>query len=77
MEGLELIVHLVGGLDSIWNNVQKKNLTYCISTDLGTRYDEVAADIEAATGDWEAVADIDFIHVSGEDSDCNALEYKI
>ena len=77
MEGLELIVNNVGGLDSIWNNMQKKNLTYCISTNFGTRYDEVAADIEAATGAWEAVADIDFIHLSAEDSDCNAFNSEV
>ena len=77
MEGLELIVNNVGGLDSIWNSAQKKNLTYCISTDFGTRYDEVAADITAATGAWEAVADIDFIHLSAEDSDCNAFNSEV
>ena len=77
MEALELIVNNVGGLDSIWNSLQKKNLTYCISTDFGTRYDAVAADIQAATGAWEAVADIDFIHVSAEDSDCNAFNSDV
>ncbi|HSA81496.1 MAG TPA: hypothetical protein VLE23_11800, partial [Geminicoccaceae bacterium] len=32
---VELIVHQVGGLDAVWNGVQKNTLTYCVSTGFG------------------------------------------
>jgi serine protease len=77
MEGLEIIVHNVGGLDAIWNTVEKQNLTYCVSTNFGSRHSSVVADMAAATGVWEAVADIDFSHVGAEDSDCNAFNNDV
>jgi hypothetical protein len=77
LEGLELIVNQVGGLDDIWNNIAKKNLTYCVSTDFGSRYNTVLTDMASATDAWESVADIDFIHVASEDINCSAANNNV
>jgi hypothetical protein len=68
----ELIVHQVGGLDAVWNDETKTDLTYCVSSGFGPRHDTVVSDMEAAAGAWEAVAAIDFIHLEDQDDDCTA-----
>jgi len=65
-----LIVHKVGGRDAIWNSTHKKRLTYCVSSTFGDRRQQVIKDMEAASGAWEVVADVNFIHVAAEDADC-------
>ena len=65
-----LIVHRVGGRDAIWDSTLKKHLTYCVSSAFGDRRQQVIKDMEAASSAWEAVADVDFIHVTAEDADC-------
>ena len=65
-----LIVHRVGGRDAIWDSTLKKHLTYCVSSTFGERQQQVIKDIEAASGAWEEVADVDFIHVAAADADC-------
>jgi len=73
----ELIVHTVGGLDAIWNNTDKRQLTYCVSTQFGSRYNNVAAAMENATNAWEAIADVNFIHLTAEDSQCTATNANV
>jgi serine protease len=68
----ELIVHQVGGLDAVWNSVQKETLTYCVSTAFGPRYNQVVAEMAAATGAWEQVADVNFVHLPNQDASCSA-----
>ena len=68
----ELIVHVVGGLDAVWSSTEKRQLTYCVSNSFGARHTAVAAAMQAATDAWEAVADLDFLHLSGEDAACIA-----
>jgi hypothetical protein len=65
-----LIVHQVSGRDAIWNSTQRKHLTYCVSSTFGDRQQEVIKGMETASGAWEEVADVQFIHVSAEDADC-------
>lgn len=67
-----LIVHKVGGRDAIWNSTHKKHLTYCVSSAFGDRQQQVIKDMAAASGAWEEVADVNFIHVAAEDADCTA-----
>jgi hypothetical protein len=69
---VELIVHQVGGLDAVWNSVQKTTLTYCVSTAFGPRYNAVVADMEAATEAWEEVAEVNFVHAATQDGFCTA-----
>jgi serine protease len=72
-----LIVHKVGGRDAIWNSTNRKHLTYCVSSTFGVRQQRVIKDMEAASGAWEEVADVDFIHVAAEDVDCTAGNAKV
>lgn len=71
------IVHTSGGSDVVWSETQKKNLTYCISTDFGSNYDTVVADIASATGAWETQTDIDFIHDSSQDGNCTKTNNNV
>jgi serine protease len=68
----ELIVHTVGGLDAVWSSTEKRQLRYCVSNSFGTRHPAVVAAMQSAGDAWEAVADIDFLYLSGEDTSCNA-----
>ncbi len=69
---VKLTVHQVDGQDAAWNSTEKRQLTYCVSTTFGDRHAQVVSDLQAATAVWEAVADVDFIHVSGQDGSCTA-----
>ena len=69
--GQALIVHQVGGVDATWSATQKLSLTYCVSTAFAGNYAAVVNAMNAAAGDWEASAYVDFIHVSGQDGACN------
>ena len=61
----KLTINQVNGVDTAWNNVEKRQLTYCISTTFGQNYDAMVADMKAAADAWEAVAAVDYIHVAG------------
>lgn len=67
----EAIVMNVGGVDKIWNSVKKRLLTYCVSDSFGPRHPLVVSDMEAAAAAFEAVADLDFIYVPGENANCD------
>ena len=60
-----------GGVD-IWTSARKKQLAYCVSDAFGPRKPAVVADLQAATTAWEDAADVDFIHVAGQDGNCTA-----
>ena len=60
-----------GGVD-IWTSAKKKQLAYCVSDSFGQHKPAVVADMQAATGAWEQAANVDFIHVAGQDADCTA-----
>lgn len=72
-----LVVHRAGGRDAIWDATLRKGLTYCVSRDFGERHERVVADMHAAAGAWEEAADVDFIHVAGEDDDCTAANPEV
>jgi serine protease len=71
------------GVDIIWKPVDKKALTYCVSNaaaesgGFGNRYNTVVSAIGDATRAWEAVADIKFVHVSAEDSNCTPANSNV
>jgi hypothetical protein len=72
-----LVVHTVGGQDATWNATQKRNLSYCVSTSFGARHADVVAQLEAATGAWEAVADVNFQYVASQDAACTATNPSV
>jgi len=40
-----LTINQVNGVDTAWNTVEKRQLTYCVSTTFGQNYDAMVADI--------------------------------
>ena len=63
--------------NAVWNETEKRNLSYCVSRDFGARYDQVVAAMANAAGAWEAVADIDFVHDATHDSNCTAANHQV
>jgi hypothetical protein len=68
----ELAVMFRNGARARWSDAQKRSLTYCVSTAFGSRHAQVVAAMAGAAGEWEASANIDFIHVSGLDGACTS-----
>lgn len=68
----QLIVARFGGQDSIWNSVQKRQITYCVSTTFGQRHPSVVSAMQAAAGAWSQVADVVFVYVADQDATCRA-----
>lgn len=73
----QLIIHRNGSVDAKWSDTQKLNLTYCVSTAFGSRYGTVVQAMADAAGAWEAAANVDFIHVSSQDSNCTASNNNV
>jgi hypothetical protein len=72
-----LAVHQANGADARWDGFQKLELTYCVSTNFGARYDAMRQIMREATRAWEAAARIDFIHLESEDTRCSALNSRV
>jgi len=73
-----LIVDNNNGVDSKWNYTQKMNITYCVSSSsFGSDYDAVVQAIGDATGHWESVANVRFVHDASQDDSCNARNKKV
>lgn len=72
-----LVVHQRGGVDAVWDSVQKGSLTYCVSDNFGADKDDVIAEMAAATGVWEAVAAVDFNYDATQDADCDAFNSNV
>jgi hypothetical protein len=72
-----LIVHRQGGVDAKWTDAQRHALTYCVSTKFGARYDEAVQAMVEATGAWEAVTDVKYVHVTAQDGNCNAQNNNV
>ena len=70
-----LAIYTAGGVDIKWSATQKKNLTYCISNNFGTRKQQVIDAMRtAAEQGWEKFADVDFIYVPAQDATCSRAE---
>ncbi|MDC0741723.1 matrixin family metalloprotease [Polyangium mundeleinium] len=72
-----LIIHRAGGQDAKWNDTQKLNLTYCVSTTFGTRYDAAVQAMKDATAAWEAVTNVKYQHASAQDGSCTAQNSNV
>jgi len=73
----QLIIARPGGQDAFWNNTQKKQITYCVSTTFGARQPTVVSAMQAAGGAWSQVADIAFVYVASQDSACTASNANV
>lgn len=64
------IFDAIRGQPNIWNNVLKKNLSYCVSRAFGKNYDAVVKAMSDAARAWESVADVKFKHMRSFDDEC-------
>ncbi len=63
-----LVIKNINGVDVKWNATDKLNLTYCIHNSFGTeRMAIMKAAMDRATREWEARANVNFIHVTSQD----------
>lgn len=59
-------------VDKLWNQLERFDLTYCVSSTEFTadQHQLLVAELAAATAEWEAVAHVDYRHVPEEDASC-------
>lgn len=74
---VELVVNQLNGQDTIWNNVAKRQLTYCVSSNFGNRRAQVVQAIQDATRAWEAVADVKYLYTAAQDANCTANNQQV
>lgn len=72
-----LIVHRNGNQDAKWSDAQKLNLTYCVSNNFGSNKTRAVNAMTQATQAWEAVANVNFIHLTAQDSNCTASNTNV
>ncbi|MGL4743842.1 MAG: matrixin family metalloprotease, partial [Phycicoccus sp.] len=74
----DLVVNTVGGQDDTWSASQVANLTYCVSTDFGSRYDDMVEAMAAGAAQWEeASSAVDYVYVSSEDDSCTTRNSSV
>jgi len=62
---------LASGADNVWTPTVQDDLSYCISTDFGSNYGRMQAEMEIATWAWAREANLMFPYKSSEDANCN------
>lgn len=62
---------LFNGMDNIWNSLDRKNLTYCVSSGFGGKHRQVLNAIQAAAGAWEKAAAVRFVYKPEQDTNCS------
>lgn len=73
-----LAVYRVNNADVKWNDTQKVNITYCVSSSsFGTNYSAVVTAMNNAAAAWEAAANVNFVHLSAQDSNCTASNTNV
>ncbi|MBK8259262.1 MAG: DNRLRE domain-containing protein [Polyangiaceae bacterium] len=66
-----LTLHTEEGIEAKWDDTQKLNLTYCVGSSFGSYYSDVVTAMQIAADDWETSANINLIHLSSEDGNCD------
>jgi hypothetical protein len=73
-----LTVAQVDGHDDLWSRTQRQALTYCMDAKgFGAAAAEVQAAMTKASGDWEAVANVKFVHLPAEDQRCSRSNARV
>ncbi|MCB1214372.1 MAG: hypothetical protein KDK66_02730 [Deltaproteobacteria bacterium] len=65
------IVHTISGVDDVWDEEERLNLSYCVSNDFGSHQTRAINEMQAATEAWEEVADVNFIYIPAENNNCD------
>ncbi len=69
---IELTIFSLNGVDITWNNLDKTNLSYCVSTRFGSNHSQVVQSMLAATSAWEKVANVKFIYTPDQNGNCTS-----
>ncbi|QSQ27115.1 hypothetical protein JY651_20335 [Pyxidicoccus parkwayensis] len=69
-----LTAYCINSVRVKWSTTAARNITYCVSNTFGSLYPQVVSALNAATADWEATANVDFIHLSQYDTSCTASQ---
>jgi hypothetical protein len=72
-----LAVRTVNGVIDRWSDSVKRNITYCVSTGFGSRYWFTVFALRDAAAQWEASADVKFVHLSQHDGNCTELNNAV
>ena len=72
-----LSVHQYGGVDAIWNNAQKLNLSYCVSTQFGADHGTVVQAMADAAAAWQQASFVKFVYVSSQDGNCTNTNTQV
>ncbi len=72
-----LIVNQARGVDTVWNDADKLDLSYCVSTSFGANYAAVVEAMRVATSDWMSSAFVRYRYVASEDGACNASNARV
>jgi hypothetical protein len=73
----KLAIYNIGGVDIRWDNVQRFNLSYCVSTAFGGNYGAVVQAMAQAASDWEVSTDVRFVHRADQDGSCSAANNNV
>ncbi|KYG03691.1 hypothetical protein BE21_50420 [Sorangium cellulosum] len=66
-----LTVRRVGSSNNIWSRADRLNLTYCVSQSaFGANYNSVVDAMHQAAAAWENAANVRFVHVVAQDTNC-------
>jgi len=73
-----LTVNVVAGRDDVWPRAMRSQLTYCVDVaGFGRDAAAVIAALRAATADWQRAANVQFTHVTAEDSRCSRTNTRV
>ncbi len=73
-----LTIYSVAGVDVKWDDVQKLNLSYCVSDTFGTMKQAiVTAMAQAADNGWAKFGNVKFVYVPAQDATCTAFNQNV
>jgi serine protease len=78
----QLIIHQMNQVDQKWNDTEKLTLTYCVSKKFdgflfSDKYPQVVKAMADATGAWEKVTNVKYVHKVEEDGKCDAKNQNV
>jgi|GEM_PF-1028720 hypothetical protein len=77
VRGNALTVNTVNGVVPTWNDVDKLNITYCVSTSFGSNYYGVGRLMLDAAAAWSQAANVRFVHLTEQDNNCTVANTKV
>jgi hypothetical protein len=65
----ELLLMTADGVDSVWPVSNKFTLTYCVSSNFGTRFNQAVTELAAATQSWSELVGVQYQFVDSSPCD--------